>query len=72
MIINFNLITWILPRIIMTKLAQEYTYEDQLFSSSHKKYSKDLHNFLYYKFGAHLNPQAKIQETVIKLRKNLG
>ena len=72
MIINFNLITWISPRTIMTTLAQEYNYEDQLFSSSHKQYSKDLHNFLYYKFGAHLNSQDKIQKTVIKLRENLG
>ena len=31
------------------------------------KYSKSLHDFLYYKYGAGLNPEDKMQEAFIKL-----
>lgn len=44
--------------------------EEHLFSSIFKKYSKDLHDFLYYKFGELLNPKDKVQEAFIKLWEN--
>ncbi len=33
--------------------------DETLFSSVFNKYSKELHNFLYYKFGERLNPMNK-------------
>ncbi|MBU3822688.1 sigma-70 family RNA polymerase sigma factor [Flavobacteriaceae bacterium XHP0103] len=44
--------------------------EERLFSSIFNKYSKDLHNFLYYKFGEMLNPKDKVQEAFVKLWEN--
>ena len=44
--------------------------DDALFASIFTKYSKDLHDFLYYKFGERLNPQDKVQEAFIKLWEN--
>jgi RNA polymerase sigma-70 factor (ECF subfamily) len=44
--------------------------QDQLFELFYKKHSKNLHDFLYYKFGEHLNPQDKVQEAFIKLWQN--
>ena len=44
--------------------------EEHIFSSIFNKHSKDLHNFLYYKFGELLNPKDKVQEAFIKLWEN--
>ncbi len=44
--------------------------DDTLFSSAFNKYSKELHNFLYFKFGDRLNPKDKVQEAFIKLWQN--
>ncbi len=41
-----------------------------MFSSIFNKHSKDLHNFLYYKFGELLNPKDKVQEAFVKLWEN--
>ena len=38
-----------------------------MFSSIFNKYAKDLHNFLYYKYGELLNPKDKVQEAFVKL-----
>ena len=46
--------------------------EERLFASLFDKYSKSLHDFLYYKFGSHLNPEDKVQEAFIKLWDNCG
>ena len=54
----------------MTKTAKNHICGDKIFSAIYKKHSKDLHNFLYYKFGSHLNPQDKMQEAFIKLWEN--
>lgn len=51
----------------MTKQLHENICEESIFSSIFNKYSKDLHNFLYYKFGDLLNPADKVQEAFIKL-----
>ncbi len=54
----------------MEKPLQENICEERLFSSVFNKYSKDLHSFLYYKFGELLNPKDKVQEAFIKLWEN--
>lgn len=54
----------------MAKDLNKHICDEQLFSKAFKDYSKNLHDFLYYKFGAHLNPQDKVQEAFIKLWEN--
>ena len=54
----------------MAKTLKDHICEEQLFSSIFKKYSQDLHDFLYYKFGSQLNPQDKMQEAFVKLWEN--
>ncbi|WP_460218317.1 RNA polymerase sigma factor [Psychroserpens sp. MEBiC05023] len=54
----------------MAKPLKENICEEHLFSSIFKKYSQDLHNFLFYKFGHQLNPQDKMQEAFVKLWEN--
>lgn len=56
----------------MPKSIQENICNENLFSSLFKRHSKNLHNFLYYKFGDKLNPQDKVQEAFIKLWENCG
>ena len=54
----------------MSKPLHENICETQLFESLYKKHAKNLHDFLYYKFGEHLNPQDKVQEAFIRLWQN--
>lgn len=54
----------------MNKPLQDHICESQLFERIYKKHAKNLHDFLYYKFGEHLNPQDKVQEAFIKLWQN--
>jgi len=54
----------------MNKDLKETICEESLFASAFKKYSKSLHDFLYYKFGDNLNPKDKVQEAFIKLWQN--
>jgi len=56
----------------MSKQLHDNICEEHLFSSIFNKYSKDLHDFLYYKFGENLNPKDKVQEAFIKLWENCG
>ena len=42
----------------------------QVFSQVYEKYSQDVHNFLYYKFGERYNPNDKMQDAFIKLWEN--
>jgi len=44
--------------------------EQEIFSGIYNKYSKDLHNFLYYKYGEELNPNDKAQDAFVKLWEN--
>lgn len=44
--------------------------DETLFSAVFTKHAKDLHDFLYYKFGEALNPNDKVQEAFIKLWEN--
>ena len=54
----------------MSKQLHDNVCEEHLFSSIFNKYSKNLHDFLYYKFGEDLNPKDKVQEAFIKLWQN--
>ncbi len=54
----------------MEKQLHDNICEEHLFSSIFNKHSKDLHNYLYYKFGELLNPKDKVQEAFIKLWEN--
>jgi RNA polymerase sigma-70 factor (ECF subfamily) len=44
--------------------------EEHVFERIYNKYSKDLHDFLYYKYGTQFNPNDKAQEAFIKLWDN--
>ena len=54
----------------MNKDLNDNICNETLFSSLFTKHSKNLHDFLYYKFGDHLNPKDKVQEAFIKLWQN--
>lgn len=53
----------------MTKKLHENVCEEFIFEGLYRKHAKNLHNFLYYKFGEHLNPQDNVQEAFVKLWK---
>lgn len=44
--------------------------DTSVFSKLHQRYAKDLHDFIYYKFGEHYNPKDKVQEAFLKLWQN--
>ena len=54
----------------MEKQLHDNICEERIFSSIFNKHAKDLHNFLYYKFGERLNPKDKVQEAFVKLWQN--
>ena len=54
----------------MQKKLHQNICEENLFNALFKKHAKDLNNFLYYKFGDHLNPKDKTQDAFIKLWEN--
>lgn len=56
----------------MAKDLKDNICNEILFSSFFSKHSKNLHDFLYYKFGEQFNPQDKVQEAFIKLWENCG
>jgi RNA polymerase sigma factor (sigma-70 family) len=51
----------------MAENLYENICEENLFSSIYTRYSKSLHDFLYYKYGEQLHPKDKVQEAFIKL-----
>ena len=54
----------------MKKPLQDHICDERLFSALFEKYAKDLHDFLFYKYGSHLNPKDKVQEAFVKLWEN--
>ncbi|WP_025741844.1 RNA polymerase sigma factor [Aquimarina pacifica] len=44
--------------------------DEKLFSEIFRKHSKELHNFLYYKYGEQVHPKDQVQEAFIKLWDN--
>lgn len=54
----------------MPKDLNNHICNEALFAKLFKTHAKNLHDFLYYKFGERLNPQDKVQEAFIKLWEN--
>lgn len=54
----------------MSKDLSENICEEVAFERVYNKYSDDVHNFLYYKYGSQYNPKDKAQEAFIKLWDN--
>lgn len=54
----------------MPKNLESSICEDTVFERVYNTYAQDLHDFLYYKYGAHLNPKDKVQDAFIKLWDN--
>ena len=56
----------------MPKDINDNICDERLFSSVFEKHAKNLHDFLYYKFGDQFNPKDKVQEAFVKLWENCG
>ena len=54
----------------MSKDLHKDICDKTIFSKIYEKYSEDVHNFLYYKYGAQFNPGDKAQDAFIKLWEN--
>ncbi len=54
----------------MEEKAEDNICEESLFSELFRKHSKDLHDFLYYKYGKENNPKDLVQEAFLKLWNN--
>lgn len=54
----------------MEKEIHQDICEKHVFSQVYEKHAKDIHDFLYYKYGEQLNPSDKAQDAFIKLWEN--
>ncbi len=54
----------------MPKELQDNVCKEDVFSIIYNKYSKDLYNYLYYKYGESFGPNDKMQDAFIKLLDN--
>lgn len=54
----------------MEASSHDSVCQEKLFNKLFKTLSKDLHDFLYYKYGKENNPKDLVQEAFIKLWKN--
>ena len=54
----------------MEKSSHKNSCSESFFSTFFNKYVKDLHSFLYYKFGERFNPEDKVQEAFLKVWQN--
>ncbi|RIA08347.1 RNA polymerase sigma-70 factor (ECF subfamily) [Flavobacteriaceae bacterium MAR_2010_72] len=54
----------------MPKNLKSSICEDTIFERVYNTYAQDLHDYLYYKYGAHLNPKDKVQDAFVKLWDN--
>ncbi|MEL6811709.1 MAG: sigma-70 family RNA polymerase sigma factor [Bacteroidota bacterium] len=54
----------------MPKELHEDICDKKRFASIYEKYIKDVHDFLYYKYGGNYSPGDKAQEAFIKLWEN--
>ncbi len=59
-------------KIILKRNLHENVCEETVFGSLYTKYAKNLHDFLYYKYGDRLNPGDKAQDAFVKLWENCG
>ena len=54
----------------MNKDLLEDICAERVFSGIYNKYAKELHDYLYYKYGEKLSPNDKAQEAFVKLWEN--
>jgi RNA polymerase sigma-70 factor (family 1) len=54
----------------MKEESADTVCREKIFNALFKKHSKDLHDFLYYKYGKENNPKDLVQEAFIKLWNN--
>lgn len=54
----------------MSRDLKDNICEAKVFEYVYDTYSKDVHNFLYYKYGEQFNPKDKTQDAFIKLWDN--
>lgn len=54
----------------MSNSNKDSVCEEKNFSTIYNEYSKNLHDYLYYKYGSQFNPSDKVQEAFMKLWKN--
>ncbi|WP_372641316.1 RNA polymerase sigma factor [Ancylomarina sp.] len=54
----------------MSEIKNNNICKEKVFNGIFKSYSKNLHDFLYYKYGANNNPQDVVQVAFEKLWKN--
>lgn len=54
----------------MEKDLYQNICEEAIFKGIYNKYAKNLHDFLYYKYGDRLNPGDKMQDAFAKLWEN--
>ena len=51
----------------MKKDLNDSICKEAIFERIYNKYSKDLHSYLYYKYGEQFNPKDKVQDAFVKL-----
>jgi RNA polymerase sigma factor (sigma-70 family) len=56
----------------MKKNLFDSVCNETIFAAIHKSVAKDLHDFIYYKYGERFNPKDKVQEAFLKLWENCG
>lgn len=54
----------------MDKPLHKDVCEERIFGKIHQKYAKDLHDFIYYKFGNEADANDKVQHAFLKLWEN--
>lgn len=54
----------------MSKPLFKNVCDEQVFSKLYEKLSRDLHDFIYYKYGEQFSPEDKVQDAFIKLWHN--
>ncbi len=54
----------------MPKELEENVCDERIFSKIYTKFSKDLYNYLYYRYGETFGPNDKMQDAFIKLLEN--
>ncbi len=54
----------------MSDLSKDNTCDEKVYNELFRIHAKDLHDFLYYKYGADNNPKDLVQEAFIKLWNN--
>ena len=54
----------------MSKDLNENICKAEIFERIYNKYADDVHNYLYYKYGAQFNPKDKTQDAFVKLWDN--